>query len=142
MLGCITCMYVCVLSLYCIFDFILVGSFERLMDYPILGECLCFWYSTILKMCVHEEYYIVLIFQDNLVSMWYVMLMRNSNSLVSINHLQLDILPLVYKIWIITLWGSNALCTYYKPIKCEHPRYCHLELILETILFLCGIQLK
>ena len=91
MLVCITCMYVCVLSLYCIFAFILVGSFERLMDYPILGECLCFWYFTILNMCVYEEYHIVLIFQGYIVSMWYVMLMKNSNSIVSINHLLLDL---------------------------------------------------
>ena len=42
---------------------------------------------TILKMCVHEEYHLVLILQDYLVSMWYVILMRNSNSIMSINYL-------------------------------------------------------
>ena len=109
------------------------------MHYPILGECLCFWYSTILKICVHEGYHIVLIFQDYLVSMWYVMLMKNSNSIVYIYHLLLDILPLVGKKWIITLWGSNKLCAYYKPRKCEYLRYCHLVLILLIILFLGGM---
>jgi len=31
------------------------------------------------------------------------------------------------------------LYAYYKPRKCEHMRYCHLELILEIILLLCGM---
>jgi hypothetical protein len=31
------------------------------------------------------------------------------------------------------------LCVYYKPRKCEHVRYCHLELILEIISYLCGM---
>jgi hypothetical protein len=31
------------------------------------------------------------------------------------------------------------LCAYHKPKKCEHLRYCHLELILLIILFLGGI---
>ena len=34
------------------------------------------------------------------------------------------------------------LCAYYKPRKCEHVRFCHLELILLIILFLCGMLLK
>ena len=51
-------------------------------------------------------------------------------------------LPLVENKWIITLWGSNKLCAYYNPRKCEHVRYCHLELILLIILFLCGMLLK
>ena len=42
----------------------------------------------------------------------------------------------------ITLWGSNKLCAYYKPRQCEHVRYCHLELIVLIILFLCGMFLK
>jgi hypothetical protein len=40
----------------------LVGSCERLMDHPILGE----WYALALhnpKMCVHEEYHLVLLFE-------------------------------------------------------------------------------
>jgi hypothetical protein len=45
------------------------------------------WHFTILKMCVHEEYHLVLIFKDYLVSMWYAILMRNSISLLSINYL-------------------------------------------------------
>ena len=92
------------------------------------------------KMCVHEEYHLELIFQDYLVSMWYVMRMRNSNSMMTINYLLLDsYLPLVENSWYITLWGSSMLCAYYKPRKCEHVRFCHLELILEIILFLCGM---
>ena len=52
-------------------------------------------------------------------------------------------LPLALKkFWVITLWGSNKLCAYYKPRKCEHVRYCHLELIFFIILFLCGMLLK
>jgi hypothetical protein len=43
------------------------------------------WHFTILKMCVHEEYHLLLIFKDYLVSMWYVILMRNSNYIMSIN---------------------------------------------------------
>ena len=95
------------------------------------------------KMCVHEEYHLVMIYQSYLFSMWYVMLMRNSNSIMSINFLSCFCLPLALKkIWIITLWGSNKLCAYYKPRKCEHVRYCHLELIFFIILFLCGMFLK
>jgi hypothetical protein len=45
------------------------------------------WHFTILKMCVHEEYHLVLIFKDYLVSMWYIILMRNLNSIMSINNL-------------------------------------------------------
>ena len=38
------------------------------------------------KMCIHMRcYHLVLIFQYYLVTMWYVMLMRNSNSTMSIN---------------------------------------------------------
>ena len=93
------------------------------------------------KMCVHEEYHLVMIYQSYLFSMWYVLLMRNSNSIMSINFLYLDFLPLV-KYWFITLWGSNMLCEYYKPRKCEHVRSCHLEFILSIILLLCGMLLK
>ena len=65
--------------------FILVGSCERLMDYSILGECDLLWAPHDPKICVHEEYHLELIFQDYLVSTWYVMNMRNSNSRMSIN---------------------------------------------------------
>ena len=72
--------------------------------------------------------------------MWYIMLMRNSNSTMSINHLSLDFICLLFESkWFITLWGSNMPCAYSKPRKCEHVRYCHLELILKIILFLCGM---
>ena len=37
------------------------------------------------KMCIHEDYHLVLIYLDYLVTMWYVMLMGNSNSKMSIN---------------------------------------------------------
>jgi lipopolysaccharide export LptBFGC system permease protein LptF len=43
------------------------------------GGVICLVHVTILKLCVHEKYHIVLILQDYLVSMWYVILMRNSN---------------------------------------------------------------
>jgi hypothetical protein len=56
------------------------------------------WHFTILKICVHEEYHLVLIFKDYLVSMWYVTLMRNSDSIISINHLVGFYLPLVPKV--------------------------------------------
>jgi hypothetical protein len=56
------------------------------------------WHFTILKMCVHEEYRLVLIFKDYLVSMWYVILMRNSISIMSINYLVGFYLPLVAKV--------------------------------------------
>ena len=76
---------------------ILYGSCEWLMDYPILGE----WYAlgnvTSLKMCVHEEYHLVLILQVYLVSMWYVILMRNSSSIMSINYLLLVPCCLLWK---------------------------------------------
>jgi hypothetical protein len=97
------------------------------------------WHFTILKMCVHEEYHLVSILQDYLVSIWYVILMRNSNSISPLIISSWIYLPLVENKWFIILWGSNILCAYYKPRKCEHLRYCHLELILEIILFLCGM---
>jgi hypothetical protein len=31
------------------------------------------------------------------------------------------------------------LCAYYKPRECVHLRYCHLDLILQFILFLGGM---
>ena len=50
------------------------------------------------KMSEHEEYHLVLIYHYYLVSMWYVLIMRNSNSIMSINFLYLDFyLPLVKK---------------------------------------------
>jgi hypothetical protein len=60
------CMLVCTpytvvlveLFAYCLYLF---GSCERLMDHPDLGSDML-WHFTILKMCVHEEYHLVLIF--------------------------------------------------------------------------------
>ncbi len=49
---------------------ILFGSCEKLMDYPILGECYA-WAFHNPKMCVHEEYHLVFILDYCLVSMWY-----------------------------------------------------------------------
>ena len=98
MLVCTSCTFEsCVepiLHLVCI----LVGSCERLMDHPILGGVMCFGHFTILKVCAHEEYHLVLILQDYLVSMWYVLLMRNSNSKMSINYLLLDFVCLLLRI--------------------------------------------
>ena len=67
---------------------------------------------------------------------------ENSISIMSINFSSWFCFPLALNKWIITLWGSNKLCAYYKPRKCEHMRFCHLELILLVILFLCGMLLK
>ena len=53
-------------------------------------------------------------------------------------HLSKIISP-CWKQMYITLWGSNMLFVYYKPRKCEHMRYCHLELILLITLFLGGM---
>ena len=53
----------------------------------LFGRVICFVYFTILKMCVHEEYHLVMIYQSYLFSMWYALLMRNSNSIMYINYL-------------------------------------------------------
>jgi hypothetical protein len=47
----------------------------------------------------------VLIFKDYLVPMWYVILIRNSNSIMSINHLVGFYLPLV-KINVLSHYGG------------------------------------
>jgi hypothetical protein len=65
------------------------------MDYPILGVCYAFVHVTILKMCVHEEDHLELILQDYLASMWYVLLVRNSNFIMFINHLLFDFICLL-----------------------------------------------
>ena len=134
-------MYGCYCWAYCILIYLL-GSWEWLMDHPILGE----WYA----LALHNPKYVCtwgiplsVYILNYLVSMWYVMLMRNSNSIMSINFSSCFCLPLALKkIWFITLWGSNKLCAYYKPRKCEHVRFCHLELMLSIILLLCGMLLK
>jgi len=57
-------------------------------------------------MCVHEKCHLELILQDYLVSMWYVILMRNLNSIMSINYLLIgSLLPLV-KINSISHYGG------------------------------------
>jgi hypothetical protein len=56
------------------------------------------WHFTILIICVHKEYHLVLIFKDYLISLWYVILMRNSNSIMSLNRLVGFYLPHVAKV--------------------------------------------
>ena len=89
-------MYMCscvepLLHLMCI----LFCYFERLMVHPILGEwCPLGTHNPI--MCVHEEYHLVLILR--LSSLYVVcMLMRNSNSIMSINYLLLVLCCLFWK---------------------------------------------
>ena len=65
---------------------ILFGSHEGLMDYSLFGKCHA-WAFHNPKMCVHEENHLVVILYVYLVSMWYVFLMRNSCSIMSINPL-------------------------------------------------------
>jgi len=89
-------------------------------------------HSTILKLCVHEEYHLVFILDYCLVSMWY-----NShekfNFIMSINYLFLYLFASCWFYGSITLWGSHMLSAYYNPRKCEYSRLCHLELILIII---------
>ena len=66
------------------------------------------------KMCVHEGYHLVLILQDYLVSMWYVMLMRNSNSIMSINRLLLDLICLLLRINSLSHYGG-VICDVHIP---------------------------
>ena len=77
-------MYLC-WALLLLFDILSCWlSFWEINGLFHFGRVICFVHFTILKMCVHEEYHLVLIFQYYLFSMWYVMLMRNSNSIMSI----------------------------------------------------------
>ena len=85
------CICVLVLSLYLNIFVILFGSCEKLMDYPILGEWCVFWAFHNPKICIHEGYHLLLILQDYLVSIWYFILMRISNSIMSINCIMLDL---------------------------------------------------
>jgi hypothetical protein len=73
------------------------------------------WDFTILKMCVYKEYHLVLIFKDYLVSMWYIILMTNSNSIMSINHLVGFYLPLVAKVQ-ISRFGDSVGSTPETPV--------------------------
>ena len=74
-------------ALLLLFDIFLLALF--LIDYwtiPFWGsDMLCALHNP--KMCIHEEYHLVLIYQYYLLSMWYVILMRNSNSIMSITYL-------------------------------------------------------
>jgi hypothetical protein len=56
-----------------------------------------------------------LIFKDYLVSMWYVILMRNSNSIMSINHLVGFYLPLVAKVYFYR-FGDSVGSTPETPL--------------------------
>ena len=83
---CTPCTCVRVLSLFHL-DSIIVGSLERINGLSHFGGVTCFGHLTILKICVHEEYHLELILKDYLVSMWYVILMRNSFSIMYTNYL-------------------------------------------------------
>jgi hypothetical protein len=72
-LQCIPCICDCV-GAYIASCCILVGSCERLMDYPIVGGVICLVEFHNPKIYVHEEYYLELIFRDYLVSLWYVLI--------------------------------------------------------------------
>ena len=60
--------------------FYLIGSFRDFNGLSHFGGVMCFLVTHPLKMCIHEEYHLVVIFQYYLLSLWYVLLMRNSNS--------------------------------------------------------------
>ena len=116
---CTLLVFVCVvLSTYLswVIKYVYVGlhtiylCWALLLLFDILSRCLSFWeinglfhfggvmcsvHFTILKLCVHEENHLVMIYQYYLFSMWYVMLMRNSNSIMSINFSSWLCLPLV-----------------------------------------------
>ena len=116
--------YLCVFALSLMhLDDILFGSFGVINGSSHFGGVICLGISlAFFKMCVHEYHHLVLLLQDYLVTVWCVILMRNSNSKW----------PLIISSWIlvasygkqmyITLWGSNMLFVYYKPRKCEHLR--------------------
>ena len=72
-------------------------SFWETNGLSYFGGVICFVHFTILKLCIHEEYHLVLIYQYYLFSMWYVILMRNSNSIMSFNFSSWFCLPLVLK---------------------------------------------
>ena len=109
MMVCTPCTCVLVLSLYCI---LCVSYLAILRDEWFIQ----FWGSDVLwsphnpKMCVHEEYHLVLILR--LSSLYVVcMLMRNSNSIMSINHLLLDFIFLLLNFWCYHIMGEYyALC--------------------------------
>jgi hypothetical protein len=78
-LGCLAHHLLCLEPLMPLYD-ILFGSFRVINGTSHFGGVICFVHLSFLKMCVHEYYHLVLILQNYLVTMWYVMLMRNSNS--------------------------------------------------------------
>lgn len=120
-------------------DDILFGSFRVINGTSHFGGVICLVHLSFLKMCAHEYYHLVLILQDYLVTMWCVILMRNSNSKCPLIIFSWTLFASCWKEMNITLWGSYMLVAYHKPKKCEHMRYCHLELILLIILFLGGM---
>ena len=65
----------------------LVGSLWEINGLFLFGRVISFVHFTILKMCIHEEYPLVMIYHYYLLSIWYVILMRNSNSIMSINYI-------------------------------------------------------
>jgi hypothetical protein len=94
LVGCTSCTGVLIEPFaYCLY---FVGSCERLMDHPILGEWYALAFHSPKNMCtwgIPLSVYIL----NYLVSMWYVMLMRNSNSIMSINYLMLDFICLLWE---------------------------------------------
>ena len=94
--SCVSCMCNLCVELYCI----LCGFHLALWEINGLshfGGVICFVHLTNLKMCVHEAHHLVLTFQYYLVTMWYVIFMRNSISTMSINFSSWFYLPLVFK---------------------------------------------
>ena len=103
----------CVLSLYCILFYLIWLLWEINGSFYFWGV-MCFVHFTILKMCVHEEYHLVLICHDYLVSMWYIVLMKNSNSWISINHLLLDFICLLLRVNDLSHYGG-VICHVHIP---------------------------
>ena len=119
-------------------DDILFGSFRVVNGTSHFGWVTCLAHLSNLKICVHEYYHLVLILQDYLVTMWCIILMRNSNSKC----------PLIISSWgcfssykkmNITLWGSNMLLLHITILGNVNMRWCHLELILLIILYIGGM---
>ena len=57
-----------------------LALFEVINGTSHFGGVICFVHLSFFKMCVHGYHHLVLILQDYLVTMWCVILMRNSNS--------------------------------------------------------------
>ena len=100
------------------------------------------------KMCIHMRcYHLVLIFQYYLATMWYVMLMRNSNSTMSINFsswilfascmdpiFQLVLFSVVNDIWRVMI---PSVCILYSNanIKIMHESWGRFPLLFRTLFY-------